>query len=535
VPTNFQQYERYFRYVVLALLFAAALWMAIPALARFVALLNYPYPHDGLEGTLLYEARLLRAGQPLYQPLELYRFLSAPYPPLHYLVLSVLDILQGPHVFWSGRLISVTAAFGVALLAALIVRHSGAPWAVAILAAALVLSIPPLQLWGTRIKPDVLALLFTSVGLYCTMRVVAERPAELQNRRTAEPGITKYIDLGLQSTRYTPAFFLAILCFVAAFFTKQTAVAGPLAAGVALLATDLRDWRTQPGYIGRLPLRWRTIVFSGLYLVLTLGIWALLDVFTGGQYSVHVWWGGERSRWWSPVLLNKIAALLAFWWPQMILAGLALLLSFRQRILFVPVCYLLVAPLTLLGAGETGANHNHLLEMHLALAIAGCCALGVLLRAKEPHISYHVPVLSLILLCSGLLLAAAQVYQTSQPPEWYTGELAPADPPERYLNFIRNTPGEILADDTGLLFQAGRELRYNDPSTMGPAAAIGAWDQRGLLEDIAQKKFSAILIPVNVEKSDRDPTGRWTPEMLAAIKQHYQLKFRDRINTYVPR
>jgi hypothetical protein len=92
-----------------------------------------------------------------------------------------------------------------------------------------------------------------------------------------------------------------------------------------------------------------------------------------------------------------------------------------------------------------------------------------------------------------------------------------------------------LADDTGLLFQAGRELRYDDPSTMGPAAAIGVWDQSGLIEEIRQKKFSAILIPVNAEKSAIDPAGRWTPEMLAAIKEHYTLKFRDKIYTFVPK
>ena len=96
-------------------------------------------------------------------------------------------------------------------------------------------------------------------------------------------------------------------------------------------------------------------------------------------------------------------------------------------------------------------------------------------------------------------------------------------------------PGEILADDTGLLFQAGRDLRFDDPSTMGPAAAIGKWDQSGLLEEIAQQRFAAIMIPVNLEHSDLDPAGRWTPEMLAAIKQHYQLAFRDTIYTYVPR
>jgi hypothetical protein len=101
--------------------------------------------------------------------------------------------------------------------------------------------------------------------------------------------------------------------------------------------------------------------------------------------------------------------------------------------------------------------------------------------------------------------------------------------------YIRATPGEVLADDVGLLYAAGRPLRYDDPSTMGPAASSGVWDQSGLLQEIAERRFSAILIPVNVERDTVDVTGRWTPEMLAAIRAHYRLAFRDTIFTYVPK
>src|SRR2546422_6387670 len=106
--------------------------VALPLLrntfARLAALLNYPYPHDGLEGTLSYEARLLWSGQPLYQPLELHRFVSAPYPPLHPLVLGLAAQLDGPHVFWGGRMISLVCALGVAALIVMIVRRCSGAW-----------------------------------------------------------------------------------------------------------------------------------------------------------------------------------------------------------------------------------------------------------------------------------------------------------------------------------------------------------------------------------------------------------------------
>jgi hypothetical protein len=532
---------------------AALLW---GALARIAALLGYPYPHDGLEGTLLYEARLLRSGEPLYQPLDLHRFVSAPYPPLNYVAVALLDLYEGPHVFWSGRVVSLVAALVVAAAAAALIWRGSRSAPAAAIGATLLLSAPPVILWATRIKPDLLALAFTSLGLLLTSLVLTRAEGRGQGTEGQEAGAPH------PSPRIPhPSLILAAACFALAFFTKQTAVAGPLAAGIALLAADVRDWlalrrasgrgasgedrtadlrpqtsaqtagspqthlRPSP-FVFQLPIRTRTLAFTALYFALALGVWALLDLVTNRAYTLHVWWNFERVKWWSPGLFLRIIGLLGFWWPAMILAAAGVALAFRRRALFVPAAYALAAPISLVATGETGANHNHLLECHLALAILGAAALGCALRdaTRRP-----LPALALA------AITAAQLWLAFTPPAWYEDQLAPKDHPERFLVFMRSTPGEILADHTGLLFQAGKPLRYNDPSTMGPAARTGKWDQRGLLEDIANRRFSAIMIPTNAEKSLVDPSGRWTPEMLAAIREHYRLAFRDRIYTFVPR
>ena len=156
--------------IALALLALPALPLLWSAAARLLALLSYPYPHDGLEGTLLHEARLLWAGEPLYQPLDAARFVSAPYPPLHPLLLGLADQIAGPHVFWSGRLLSLAAALGVAALIVLIVRRAGGTWLGGMLGMSLFLSAPPVLLWATRIKPDLTALLWTALGLWFAQR-----------------------------------------------------------------------------------------------------------------------------------------------------------------------------------------------------------------------------------------------------------------------------------------------------------------------------------------------------------------------------
>jgi hypothetical protein len=219
------------------------------------------------------------------------------------------------------------------------------------------------------------------------------------------------------------------------------------------------------------------------------------------------------------------------------------------------VIYALLAPLTLLGAGKTGANHNHLLETLLALALAVGVAAGWATRRAETGLRRQdsedrtletgdrragrwrsvVGGRWSVVRIAAIALIATQLALAFRPQEWYLGELEPRDPPERFLVFIRNTPGEILADDVGLLFMADKPLRYDDPTGMGPVIFGGLWDQRGLIEDIQQRRFSAIMLPMDIEPGSIDPAGHWTPEMLAAVYEHYRIEFRDRINTYVPK
>jgi hypothetical protein len=529
--------------VLLALLSLGALPLVWNAGVRLLALLRYPYPHDGLEGTLLHESALLWSGEPLYQPLERLRFVSAPYPPLHPLLLGLANQITGPHVFWGGRLLSLAAGLGVAALIGLIVRRAGGSWLAGLLGASLWLSAPPVLLWATRVKPDLTALLFTSLGLFIATLSLSDRRGDKETRRQ---GGTPAANRLVSRSPGLLVFLLVALCFALAFFTKQTSVTAPLGTGLALLIADLRAFYggKRAGYLGRLPLRRRTLIYGLSYLALTLGVWWLLDLATAGQFTAHVW-GLHRGEWWSAALLRKFVALLAPYLPAAALALLVLARAIRSGRALVPACYALVAPISLLGAGETGANHNHLLECLLALSICAGIAASWLaelagsangreLSRISGSVSLHSRYSRIF---AGLLvvLLTVQLALAYRPQQWYVGELAPDDPPERYLTFLRATPGEVLADDVGLLYAAGRPLRYDDPSTMGPAAGSGVWDQSGLLQEIADHRFSAILLPLNVERDTADPTGRWTPEMLATIREHYRLAFRDTISTYVPK
>ncbi len=484
------------------------------------------YPNDGLEGTLLYEARIVAAGEPLYRPLTRLEFVSAPYPPIHTACIALFDhILVGSHPFWGGRVVSAAAAIGIALCIVLILRVVGRSWMAGMIGATLFFSAPAVVLWGSRIKPDMLAICFAMAGLLCALIGIGDK----------EPNTTDNVSRQLTSKHpraLNPWLVSATIWFTIAFFTRQTTLMAAFSVCVAMLIDDTLVWRAgnRSGLIWNLPLSWRSFWFGILLVGLMLGFWGFADLITTGQYTAHVW-GLHKSEWWSLYLVQKYALRLIPYWPTLVLSLPLLGWATRNSQARMLTCYVLFAPITLIGAAEISANHNHLLESHLAIGLA--CGAAVAWATQAIHKPPQA--LNIVTRIAILAFLALQIQIAYQPQKIFEGELTPSDPPERFVFFIRNTPGEILADDVGLLIAGGKPIRYDDPSTMGPAARWGIWDQTGLLNEISERKFSAIMLRDNVEKDPYDQVGRWTSEMRAAIRENYTLKFNDKIRVYVPK
>jgi hypothetical protein len=529
-PTTklFPVLERWLSTIVLIVLNVATLPLLKVSLARLVDRLLYPYPNDGLEGTLLYEARLVWAGQPLYRPLSRHEFVSAPYPPIHAALMALFDQIGGPNPFWGGRLVSALAAFGIGLLIILIIWAVGRSWLAGVLGAAIFCSAPVVVLWSSRIKPDMLAICFATIGLLCALLATTANQQALNSGQSL-PHIASD-SRSFWKTRAWAWLTAAAIWFTIAFFTRQTTLMAAFAVSVALVLNDLIAWRRNQliDQCWILPFQRRTVAFGVLLVGLMLSFWGLADLITAGQYTAHVW-GLHRSEWWSLYLVQKYALRLMPYWPALLLVLPLLAWAIRNERARMLACYVLIAPITLLGAAEISANHNHLLESHLAIGLA--CGAAVAWAVSRSELRKRMILVRVAI----LVLFALQLWVAYQPQKIFEGEFKPSDSPQRFVNFIQQTPGEILADDVGLLIAGGKPVRYDDPSTMGPAARWGIWDQSGLVEEIAQHKFSAIMIRDDVENDPYDEVGRWTSEMRAAIRTYYVIKFRDRIRVYVPK
>ncbi len=527
--------------------------------------LPYPYPRPGSEGLMLYETLLMRGGTSLYGPITPDRFISGPYPPIDYLLTGWL-LPPGAARFTEGRTLSRWAALTVAAALVVLVGMGARDFRFWILnfgtsvtdknvsasntqslipglnpkskiqnlkskilivalagliGAGLWLIQPPVLIWATRFRADMLMMAFTALGLLAV----------------AAGTVRRHPRLPLHALTW-----LAIPLFVLAIFTKQTALWGPLAAGLFLLLRGPR-----------------AAIIWGLVLLLAVAIpFALLDTTTDhGFYLKMVVY--HRLPYSLPTLRRLVDAFLEDHALLFVVAaGYAgwRLLTRRPDL---ATCALLAALAVLPTAGVVGADSNHLL--FLGFACAWCAAAAILdcgfrildhgrgvsedaapksvPKSKIQNLKSLTPILVALL---ALLLLGGYVSQVSTPAGWYGEDLrhptaAEQEQRRKIIANVRDTPGaEFFADDPGILALAGKATAFDDPFTMTALAPDGGWDQSAFVQRLREGRFPLVILAGDAF----DPTHPLradilTPQMLDALKAGYTLLFRDVYFTYAPR
>jgi MFS family permease len=458
-------------------------------------LMHERYALDNSEGLVAFGAKYITDFRISYHRVDQPPYLAYPYTPLYYLVVRAIQPLFGD-LLVTGRLTSTLAGVAIGFVLGVLV-FGIAPRRIprrrrivfAILACLL-----PFQLetyaWTAFMRVDTLALLFTFSGL----------AAFLLSRGR----------LGLQ--------LAAVVCFIAAFYTKQTSVA---AAAACFLLQAIIDWR-RAAYLAGLGVG-LLVAFGGVWTWLSHAGFLLNIV----QYNVNSYSLGRafhlmarnvaalgallpvgvlvvafQARRYARRPIVKVRAAARAWGLRfaLVLCSLHFALSFA------------VTPTV----GKMGASYNYFLEWNLSgcllAALLVVCWFGVpqprrtgsAARALLATVLLFLGIVGSLRLMEALPLNAERRIELAERRQRLRS----------VLDQIRAARGPVLTDDLTLLYLAGKDA-YIDPFLL--RMLVGTWDQTPVVEKIRNGGFALV-------------TGEflnsrvfYTEEMQAAIRERYQL------------
>lgn len=437
-----------------------SLWAVGDAALRRAAT---PVQLNFVEGFVVADSLRAAEGGPLYNDPRQAPFTVNVYTPLYTVVLAGLA-RAGAAPFLAGRLL----ALGGAVAIAVIVAVSG--WrrsrTVALAAASLFLLAPLQWPWSLVLRPDTLAVALSVAGV----ALVARR----------EGGRLPWA---------------TVLFFVAAFFTKQTAVAG--AAAALLAVARVRPRRALSAGIAGCA----AVVAAALALQWASGGWFLFHTVAGNLNPFSL---ARAGALWSDFLRSHAVEVL-------VLVALAAVQVARRRLDVVGI-YAVLACLVATSAGKAGSDLNYFLEPLAAAALLAAHAFPV-----KPPMRYRrlsAPLGAMLLAGAAGLGFVHLRDQLSRRAPLAAAETAAQEVAGR----LRGIAGDMVSDDASLLLRAGKRVIFQ-PFVMAQLAESGRWDETPFLEALRNGRIGAVV----VQTGPRAVTAtRYSPAMHAVLAKRFR-------------
>jgi hypothetical protein len=176
---------------------------------------------------------------------------------------------------------------------------------------------------------------------------------------------------------------------------------------------------------------------------------------------------------------------------------------------------------TLVSVGKEGASSNYWFELTAATAI--CLALVVrrVATARQPG-PFGAAGLAAGVLAA--LLIGLPAYQATAREGLRARLLGPSAAERGQLGLagrIAQEPGDVLTDEPSLSVLAGKPLQF-EFVVFNLLARHGLWDERPILDAIAQRRFSLVVLTSPIDgPPKREIESRWTDSVAQAIQEAY--------------
>lgn len=443
----------------------AVILSALIVLLQSAPLVRLPFEIDYGEGLMLEGALRIHDHQPLYPSPYGFPVVLHDWGPVAY-VAATLALPGGQPSYPSGRVLVVIASIALAaLVGVLLKRWTGSSW-IAIAFGLVLLTLPGFRFWLYLFRIDVIAIVFSVLGL-------------------------------LLYDRNEKRWFWAVPWFVLAIFSKYTVVAAPLAVfSHLLLKRRTRD----------------AIAFAAAMSLACLLIFAILQATSGGWFVFHMF--STHSDRYSILQFFALAGLV--WLSAPLVSGLAVwqvAQDFRMRQWSLASIYFAASCVTSLSAGQFGSTTNHFLEW----MVASCMCAGLGFAQLAVNVPKRLGPIAVLLSVSVLMGVVLQSRSKLQP----TAGLA--DCAQAYSS-IRTFPSKaILAQNPGPLVVTGKPVMVSDPFVYTHLVMHGRWPDTRIEQLVKQRYFGLIVMADDPSAGQSFESTGWPDPLRNAITTNYHV------------
>lgn len=477
--------------ILLAVLLYRAFLFAVGGLAA----IHYPWELDYGEGIVWQQMRWIFTAK-AYGPIDQFPAIVFHYPPLYHAVTAITAAVFGTDELATGRALSllstVAAAIASAILVAQLVEERARPRdrsLCACIGGLLAFTYLPVVAWAPLMRVDMLAVALSLFGLVAVFKSL-KRPAFI---------------------------YLASLLFVAAVYTKQTAIGAPAAAFAVLLA--LRP----------------SLAVRGIGACLMLGVAALLTLgwLTDGGFYRHIFLYNvnrpdlSRLSWivyaaeaqaayvvLALLVLGRRLAELLSRYRGKANARAALAANLADVQLSIATAYVLISTLMLVLVAKSGSSINYFLEWFFALGLFAAMAPAEALRGVKAELRSALAAGVCIVLAIGAAFAPLP-----------RSDIDVNGPRARQLaalsREVASAAKPVISDDMVLLIRSGKDVVW-EPAIFAELASTGDWDERPFVERIRKGQFAFFI--TWGERGFHRFDERYNPAVAAAMESAYPVK-----------
>ena len=474
-------------------------------LADGYAAVRFPWELDYGEGIVWEQMRLMVAGRG-YGAIDGLPAIVFHYPPVYHMVTAAFAGATGVDPLAVGRAVSLGSTLLIGLFAGLIaaktVRADDSVRTAVVcglVAGLTIFCFSPITYWAPMMRVDMLSIALSFAGLFVAMAALT-RPLLIA---------------------------ASAALFVAAVFTKQTAIVAPAAVFLTFLVVRPRlAWLLAASCMAM-----GLVVLGGLTLATDGGFVRHIVLYNANRFDASrlgaiVGAIVSHSLFIAAVMIGVAARLKAI---APLYRGAGSVAALRRRLLAAPgdafflliLVYAVLAFLTTFGIAKSGSNVNYFMEWMAVLAIL----LGIVARDAAKAVFGVMPAPSKRLFASPVVLPLLIAVQAilAAPLADYTDHRSAERiaEMETLRALIRAAPRPVISDDMVLLIRSGAAVQW-EPAIFAELASTGTWDEKPFVARVKAGQF-AFFITAGV-RGERLFDSRYNPAVADAIDASYPIK-----------